>query len=288
MSSGLFQNQTAIITGGSRGIGREIARAFAQEGCSLALAARTKEELSKTASEITQESGVRVETFAVDVSGEKEVRLMTNKVLERFGRIDILVNNAAIVGPIGRLESCDSDKWEQTIKVNLCGTFFVIKSVLPCMIAARRGAIINIAGGGIFTPLPRFSAYAASKVAIARLTETLAEEAKLDGIRVNAILPGGINTKMFEEILSAGPERLGQSQWEELLQRRVSGGDSAENVARLAVFLASPLSQEITGRTISVKWDAWDNLAAHAKEIMDSDIFTLRRIKPEDRGQHWK
>lgn len=288
MNNGRFKNQTAIITGGSRGIGKEIARAFAREGCSLVLAARTREELTQAATEIIQESGVPVETFVVDISNEREVRLMVEKVLKRFGRIDILVNNAAIVGPIGRLENCDSDKWEQTIKVNLCGTFFVTKAVLPCMVREHRGVIINLAGGGIFTPLPRFSAYAASKAAIARLTETLAEEVKPDGIRVNAIIPGGINTRMFEETLSAGEERLGTSQWEELSQRKVSGGGSAENVARLAVFLASPNTQEMTGRTISARWDSWEKLAAHIKELMDSDIFTLRRIKPEDRGKQWK
>ncbi len=287
-SKKILNGKTALITGGGRGIGKEVARVYAREGCTLALVARTEKELAETASLIRAESGVAVEICAVDVSDLDAVGHAVARAYERMGSIDIAVNAAAIVEPIGLAEECDPFEWKRVIEVNLFGTYHIMRSVLPCMKKAKHGAIINFSGGGAFGPFPHFSAYASSKAAVVRLTETVAEEVWEDGITVNALSPGAVNTNMFDDILSAGASRMGERQWREFEEREKKGGDSVEAACNLALFLASEEARDITGKTISARWDPWKRLPERIDELMSSDIYTLRRIKPEDRGKKWE
>jgi NAD(P)-dependent dehydrogenase (short-subunit alcohol dehydrogenase family) len=135
--------------------------------------------------------------------------------------------------------------------------------------------------------LPRFSAYAASKVAIVRLTETLAEELRETHVDVNAIAPGALNTRLLEEVLQAGPDKVGREFYERSLKQRDQGGVTLEKGAALAVFLASAKSDGISGRLVSAVWDKWDGLAEKRQQLAGSDIYTLRRIAPQDRGMKW-
>src|SRR6202023_2026774 len=141
-----------------------------------------------------------------------------------LGSVEILVNNAGVYGPKGQSESVPFAEWARAIEINLYGTF------LPCQFAIRdmkrvgRGKVINLSGGGATAPLPRISAYAASKAAVVRLTETLAEELREFSIDVNAIAPGALNTRLLEEILSAGPDAVGQAFYEKSVKQRDSGG----------------------------------------------------------------
>jgi NAD(P)-dependent dehydrogenase (short-subunit alcohol dehydrogenase family) len=135
--------------------------------------------------------------------------------------------------------------------------------------------------------LPRLSAHAASKAAVMRLTETLAEELREFSIDVNAIAPGALNTRLLQEILSAGPEAVGKEFYQKSLKQRDSGGVPPEKAARLCVYLASEMSDGITGKLISAQWDPWENLHKFREQLADSDIYTLRRIVPEDRGLDW-
>ncbi len=170
---------------------------------------------------------------------------------ERFSRIDVLVNNAGINGPIGPTEDVDWDEWEQTVRVNLFG------SVLCCRRcpAAFPGERIRQDHPALrrrrHVPAPRLSAYAASKAAVVRFAETLAEEVRGTGIDVNAIAPGALNTRLLDEVLEAGPERVGDSSYERAVEQRSSGGTPLELAVRLAVFLASADSDGITGKLIS-------------------------------------
>ena len=150
-----------------------------------------------------------------------------------------------------------------------------------------RGKIINLSGGGATSPMPRISAYAASKAAVVRLTETLAEELREFSIDVNAVAPGALNTRLLEEILSAGPDVVGTKYYEKALRQRDSGGVPLEKGARLCVYLASQKSDGITGKLISAQWDPWEDLHKFREQLAQSDVYTLRRIVPENRGLEW-
>ena len=278
-----LQDKVAIITGAGRGNGSAIALAYAQEGAHIVAVARTVEEIQQTAQEV-QGLGRRALAVRADVSRSSEVGAMVGAALGEFGRIDILVNCAGIYGPIGPLATLDPEAWLQTIAVNLGGAFLCCRAVLPAMIGQRCGRIINLSGGGATSPRPNFSAYAVSKAAAVRLTETLAEEVRPYGIQVNAIAPGGVNTRLIDAVLTAG-EAAGKEGLEEAKRLKAGQGTPPEEVAALAVFLASDASQGLTGRLISVVWDDWRSMASRIDRIMASDFYTLRRTVPQAQRQ---
>jgi 3-oxoacyl-[acyl-carrier protein] reductase len=158
------------------------------------------------------------------------------------------------------------------------------RAVLPHFRSQKHGKIINLSGGGATAPLPRLSAYAASKAAVVRLTETLAHELRDDGVFVNAIAPGALNTRLLDEVLAAGPQQVGEEFYRKSLEQKNRGGTPLERGAALAVFLASTDSDGISGRLLSAAWDDWQQLPRYRDELARSDIYTLRRITPQDRG----
>jgi 3-oxoacyl-[acyl-carrier protein] reductase len=265
-----------LITGGGRGIGEAVARAFARANSDVMLVARKRAEIERVAREI-QASGARAWALPGDLRDGAIVERMVAKTLEEFGGLDVLVNAAGIYGPIGPFSECDPGAWAETIEINLIGTMHAMRAVLPHMLERRYGVIVNFSGGGAVAPLPRFSAYGASKAAIVRLTETVAKEVRDAGIRVNAIAPGAVNTRMLDQVLEAG-ERAGREFHAKALEQRNSGGTSPERAAELAVFLASAEAQGITGRLISAVWDDWKSLPQRATELETSSLYTLRRI----------
>ena len=268
--------KVAIITGAGRGIGRAIALAFALEGADVLVASRTLSEVTATA-EGVRALGRNALALKVDVSNRDEVDWMVAQSLEEFGKVDILVNNAGTYGSIGPLVDNDPEKWVQTVGINLFGAFYCTRAVLPFMIRERSGKIINLSGGGAASPLPNFSAYAASKAAIVRLTETLALEVEPFNIQVNAIAPGAVNTGLVNDVLAAGAaageKMLAQARWQ-----MEDGGVPPERAAALAVFLASDESGGLSGRLISAVWDDWENMNGRIEQIMASDLYTLRRV----------
>jgi len=273
-----LENQIAFITGAGRGIGRAIALAFAREGAELALIARTAAGLEESA-QMVRAMGRRAAAVTADVSLRVDVERAVSQALAIFGRVDVLVNNAGVQLPIGPLAQNDADEWMHTVAVNLFGPMLCIKAVLPVMMERKRGKIINLSGGGATGPRPNFSAYAASKAALVRLTETLAVELAPHNIQVNALAPGAINTRMLDEVLAAGElagEELAQAR-----RRAQQGGTPIELAAQLAVFLASADSDGLTGKLIAAPhddWQAWD--AARIAALNESPWYTLRRIDP--------
>lgn len=228
-----------------------------------------------------------VATLVADVSVESDVERLVDQTLERFQRVDVLVNNAAVQGPIGATEDVPWNDWEAAVRVNLFGSVLCCRAVVPHFRANRYGKIIQLSGGGATSPRPRLSAYAASKAAVVRFAETLAEELRGTGIDVNAIAPGALNTRFLDEVLAAGPERVGDAAYERALEQRSNGGSPPDLAARLAVFLGSGASDGITGKLISAPWDSWHELSAHTDDLRASDVYTLRRIVPADRGLPW-
>ncbi|NQT74342.1 MAG: SDR family oxidoreductase [Chloroflexi bacterium] len=281
----ILENKTAIITGGSSGIGKAIAGAFAKEGAQLVLNSRTESDLEATCQEIGEFANNRVEAYPANVSNPEEAKALVDFTLSKLGTVDILVNCAGIYGPIGLATDIDVEKWVETININLIGTFLCIRGVLPTMIKHKKGKIVNFSGGGA-GPLPRFSAYSTSKMAVVRLTENIAQEVMEYHIDVNAIAPGAVNTRLLDQVLAAG-EAAGKEFLAKSKKQKEDGGTPPQQVAELAVFLASHESDGITGKLISLLWDKWREFPLHLNDINSSDVLTLRRTVPEDRGFKW-
>jgi NAD(P)-dependent dehydrogenase (short-subunit alcohol dehydrogenase family) len=285
----VLAGRTAIVTGGSHGLGLEIARAYLAAGARVIVCARDATALDRARGELVSVASdpASVATAEADVSQPGAVERLVDDALARFSRIDVLVNNAGIYGPKGLVEEVAWDEWEQAVRVNLFGSVLCCRAVLPHFRANGYGKIIQLSGGGATSPLPRFSAYAASKAASVRFAETLADELEGTGIDVNSIAPGALNTRLLEQVLEAGPERVGGAFYERALEQRASGGTPLGLAASLAVFLASAASDGITGKLISAPWDPWGELGDHADDLRESDVYTLRRIVPGDRGLEW-
>jgi NAD(P)-dependent dehydrogenase (short-subunit alcohol dehydrogenase family) len=285
----LLKDRVAIITGASQGLGLEIARHYLAAGAKVVLCARDGEKLKAACAMLCDGEATRkrVVSAVADISKEQEVSSVVKLALATFGHVDILVNNAGVYGPKGAIEDVDWREWVRTMEINLMGSVLMCRAVLPHFKERRRGKIIQLSGGGATNPLPRLSAYAVSKAAIVRFAETLAEETRGYGIDVNAIAPGPLNTRMLEEVLAAGPEKVGQAFYERALKQKDDGGAPLEKGASLAVFLGSSLSDGITGKLIAAMWDPWASLGAHRWDLEKTDVYTLRRIVPKDRGMDW-
>jgi 3-oxoacyl-[acyl-carrier protein] reductase len=188
---------------------------------------------------------------------------------------------------MGALESVPLEEWRRAMDINLYGVVLPCRAAIPHMKERRSGKIIILSGGGATNPLPNISAYAASKAAVVRLMETLAHEVKSFGIDVNAIAPGALATRLMDEVLAAGPDKVGAAFYDKNRQWKEHGATPLDLGASLAVYLASDDSDGITGRLISAQWDPWRSLHQHRAELSESDIFCLRRIVPEDRGRKW-
>jgi NAD(P)-dependent dehydrogenase (short-subunit alcohol dehydrogenase family) len=284
-----LEGRAALITGANQGLGLEIARTYVQAGASVMLCARNAALLDQARialAKIARPDQI-IAAHAADVARPVEVEQLIAETLQIFPCLHILVNNAGVYGPKGVIEEIDWDEWVQAISINLLGSVLLCRAVLPHFKANRYGKIIQISGGGATNPLPRLSAYAASKAAIVRFAETLAEETRDDGIDVNAIAPGALNTRLLDEIIAAGPEKVGQGFYERSLKQKAQGGTPLDKGADLAVFLAATASDGITGKLISAVWDPWASLPEHLDELRHSDIYTLRRIVPKDRGLGW-
>lgn len=285
-----LERRNAIITGASQGLGLEIARHFVREGANVMICARDRKKLAEAESELKAlqvKDDQQVVCRATDVSEASQVEALVDDTLQHFKRIDILVANAGVYGTKGAIEEVDIDEWSRAIDINLKGVFYQSRAVLPHFKANQYGKIIILSGGGATKPLPNLSAYAASKAGVVRFAETLACEVADDHIDVNTVAPGALNTGMLDEILAAGPERVGETFYTQSLKQKESGGTSLDKGASLAVFLASQESDGITGRLISAVWDPWKSFPQFVAKMDQSDIYTLRRIIPEDRGEQW-
>jgi NAD(P)-dependent dehydrogenase (short-subunit alcohol dehydrogenase family) len=281
----VLEGRTAIVTGGSQGFGRAIAEAYVDAGAQVVVAARSQRELDETVEALISRCGDAGRVLAVraDVSLEDDAERLVADSIARFGTIEILVNNAGIYGPMGAIETVDWAAWVQAININLMGSVLMARALVPHLRARRYGKIVQVSGGGATAPLPRLSAYAASKAAVVRFAETLAEELREDHIDVNSIAPGALNTRLLDEVLAAGPERVGQQFYDRAVRQAEEGGAPIDRGVALAVYLGSAASDGVTAKLLSALWDPWAGLADHRDALDASDVYTLRRIVPEDR-----
>ena len=287
--SAVLAGRAAVITGANQGLGEAIACAYVQAGADVFLCARNEAKLAEVQARLkgVAAAGQRVEVMGADVSKRADVTRLASAALQAFPHLQILVNNAGVYGPKGRIEEVDWDEWVQAVEINLLGSILMARAFLPHFRSQRYGKIIQLSGGGATAPLPLISAYAASKAGIVRFMETLAEEVKEDRVDINSIAPGALNTRLLDEVLEAGEQKVGRSFYERARKQKEEGGAPLEKGASLAVFLGSSASDGLTGKLISAVWDPWEHFPEHLDELQKSDMYTLRRIVPKDRGQLW-
>lgn len=287
MESRVAEHKICLITGASRGLGFHLAAAFWRAGYSLFLVARNNVELNHLLAMLPPMGAQRARAFVADLSDPAASKRITETVCSEFSRIDVLINNAATQGPLGPLWSTTADDWARAIQVNLLSPIDLCRGLLPLMIDQRSGSIVNLSGGGATGPRPNFSAYATAKAGLVRFSETIAEEVKQFGIKVNAIAPGAMKTAMLSEVLADGAEKAGDREYSIAETVFATGGTSMDDVARLALFLGGDASLGITGKLISAVWDNWEKWPEHREELAASDAYTLRRIGGRDRGFGW-
>jgi len=282
-----LKNLNALITGASQGLGKVIAEQFLREGANVALCARSEKDLFATRDELSKNfPSQKVVAKTCDVSNESHVNALVAFAAQELGPSHALVLNAGIYGPMGPTEEVSLHEWRRAMDINLYGVLLPCRAVIPQFKKAGRGKIIVLSGGGATNPLPNISSYAASKAAVVRLMETLAEELKPFHVDVNAIAPGALATRLVDEVLAAGPEKVGAAFYEKNKQWKEKGATPLDLGARLAVYLASAQSDGITGKLLSAQWDPWEKLHEF-KADLNSDIYALRRIVPKDRGKTW-
>ena len=284
-----LKGKSVIVTGSSQGFGLAAATAFAQEGANVAICARGHEMLRIAQKELARCATGKAKVIAMpaDVANPDDVDRLVEYVVSEFGGVDVLLCNAGVYGPKGPIEELDWSDWAKAIGINLNGTVLPCRAVIPHMKKNGRGKIIIMSGGGATKPMPFLSAYATSKAAVVRFAETLAEELMDFQIYVNTIAPGALNTRMLDEVLEAGSELVGEKFYNEMMKIKEQGGTSLEVGTSLCVFLASDESEGVTGKLISAVWDPWREFPGRLDDLKGTDIFTLRRIIPKDRGKDW-
>ena len=301
-----------VITGSSSGIGKFLADTLAGQGHVVGRLARSLQtNFGSAPTPSPSPSGVRspdLDTVApprpnplihcqeteralalrCDVSNWSELVAAASQVAQKWNSVDGLVCCAGVQEPIGPAMEMDPAAWRNALAVNLDGTFFSIRAFYPLLRkSSQRAKVICFSGGGSTGPRPNFAAYGVSKTGVVRLVETLAAEWQTQALDINAVAPGAIFTKMTEQVLASGAAVAGKKEFEQASKLSRDNAVTLEKVRGLVEFLLSEKSNGISGRLLSAPWDPWPNLAGHRDELAASDIYTLRRIVPEDRGKKW-
>ncbi len=278
----------AWVTGGSQGIGRSIADALACAGYTVIISARTKKDVETAAAEISS-GGSICEGIVLDVTDSSTVQSAVQFILSKHQRIDLLVCCAGIYGPIGPLEGNDAAQWQQALSINVAGTMLCVRAALPVMKKQKKGCILTIAGGGVGGPRikPNFSSYVSSKFAICGFTEALSAELAGSGVRINAISPGAVNTRLLQQVLASG-DKAGKDFLSASLKQKETGGTPPKLAAELVLYLASDAGAHLSGKVLSAVWDPPNKLEqrkGRGAGQISSSLYTLRRIDEELFGE---
>ena len=282
------KNKNVIITGGTVGFGKALAEKFLSEGANVSICSRNEQQLFDTQSELLSKFPNQIILVKkCDVSIEKDVKEFISYSLDTFKTIHVLILNAGVYGPMGPIETVSLDEWRKSIDINLFGVLLPCRELIPHFKQNKYGKIIVLSGGGATNPMPNLSSYATAKAAVVRLVETLSKELLSYNVDINAIAPGAMSTRMIEQVIDAGPEIVGDEFFKKNQNWKQNGDTSMELGTNLAVYLSSDDSNGVTGKLISAQWDDWKNFGNHLNDLQNSDIYTIRRIVPEDRNKKW-
>ena len=253
--AGELSGRVAIVTGGGRGLGFEIARTLYAAGARVAVLGRDAGVLTESARSLDPGGGLVI-PIVCDVREERAVAAAVQAACDRFGKIDLLVNNSGIAGPTSALWESSLEEWQDTLATNVTGVFLCCRAVLPVMIRQGSGSIVTVGSASGKRPNAGRAAYSASKTALIGLTRTLALEAGAHGIRVNLVTPGAIDSERFQRVIDQLAEKRGVAR-EEILEEAVAGSPlrrlvKPRDVAEVVTFLASDSAASITGEDINV------------------------------------
>ncbi len=271
-----------VLTGSSTGIGRALAERLLAQGHRVwGLARSAQNELAAAHPQAFRFS-------QADVGDWDAVARAAAEVGATWPHVDALVACAGLQGEIGRAVAADPARWSATVRANLDGTFFAVRAFDALLAQApRRAKVVCFSGGGATKPRLNFSAYGVAKTGVVRLVETIAEEERGRPYDINALAPGAINTRLTAEVLALGPEVVGAAEFAAAQKQKAAGGAGLAKALACVEWLLSPASDGVSGRLIAAPWDPWPTLGGKAADLAGTDIFTLRRIVPEERGRKW-
>lgn len=285
VNSKTTQGMKLLITGASSGIGRYLAGRLSGKGHLVWGAARSV----APGPDAVLETHADFRYSPCDVSSFEAVEALRDEVRQTWGSLDGLICCGGVQAPIGPAMKADPLAWSANLRTNLDGTFFVIRAFydLLSMTREENAKVLCFSGGGASSPRPNFSAYACAKAAVVRLVENLSVEWRGFPMDINAIAPGAVATGMTQEVLRMGMERAGSNEIAIAGRLLESGAGPMRRVGDLVEYLLSQASNGVSGRLISAPWDPWAELGEKTSELAESDIYTLRRITPEERGKKW-
>ncbi|HEY9641898.1 MAG TPA: SDR family oxidoreductase [Coleofasciculaceae cyanobacterium] len=279
--------KTILVTGGSLGIGYATAETCLKAGAKVMICARNAADLEAAVSHLHSQGYSSVSSIAADVTQQDQVDAALDAVESHFGPLSAVIHAAGILGPIGSLTQVDPTEWFNTIQVNLFGAVLMTRQACLRFQNTGGGRIVLFSGGGAAYPFPNYSAYACSKVGVVRFTETIAQEMAPHNIEINCVAPGFVVTRLHQQTLKAG-ELAGEDYLQRTKAEIEKGGVSPYVGAAAAAFLASDQANGITGKFVAAPYDGWQDWTAHLEELKNTDIFTLRRILPKERGMDWQ
>ncbi len=283
MKNNYFLNKTIIITGANQGIGLKVAKHFFLKGSNLILCARNKKKLLSVKKKLVTKFQNKLILEQLDISKKRQVDKFYKKIFNKKIKIDILINNAAILGPKGPTETLNWNEWRKTLEVNLIGSIYMINKIVPHFKKNKYGKILQLSGGGATSSFPFFCPYSVSKTGIVRFIENISIELKDHNIFANSIAPGPVVTNMLKEVVKAGPKKVGVDYYSKTKKIIKKGGTDINKVLNLIEFLAHKNSDSITGKLLSAVWDNLDVFSKNKKKLNNSDFGTLRRITLKDK-----
>lgn len=277
----LLHKKKVLITGASQGLGKEIAKGFILEGADIFICSRSIDNLKNTFLELKKlaSQGQQIYYKSIDVSNPDEVNDLLNEFFNKFNRIDVLVNNAGILGPKGPFENVNWEEWLYAFNINFAGSAYLIFKLIKKFKQQNNGCIIQISGGGATSPFPYMTAYASSKAAIVRFIESVSIELSSYNVTANCISPGALDTRMQKEVLEAGPDAVGKEYYDKIFEFKKKGFSPFHKAVSLVINLACGTKlQKLSGKLISAIWDDWRDFENNQDDLNNSEIYTLRRV----------